>query len=167
MTVGDLHAVHRIERASYPRPWSVELFRVELERDDRRYLVATRAGRVVGYAGLALLVDEAHVLTVAVDPAHRGRAVGSRLVLDLLCTARAVGAVGATLEVRPSNDAARRLYERFGFVVEGRRPRYYADSGEDALLLWRRDLQAPAFARLLTEQARVLAAASTAPRGKD
>ena len=95
-----------------------------------------RAGDVVvGFAGLWVMVDEAHVTTFAVDPHWRRRGVGERLLLGLLDIAAARRAREATLEVRLSNMPARRLYEKYGFRPVGIRPRYYSDNGEDALIM--------------------------------
>jgi ribosomal protein S18 acetylase RimI-like enzyme len=96
------------------------------------------ATMVLGAALGQVLVDEGHVVDLAVDPAWRGQGIGRRLLTALLVGLRARGAVAATLEVRPSNRAALALYRASSFVVEGRRTGYYPD-GEDALLLWRRD----------------------------
>ncbi|HVL98786.1 MAG TPA: GNAT family N-acetyltransferase [Egibacteraceae bacterium] len=177
-----LRAVLGIERRAYPRPWSPALFVAELERrDTRRYLVALaprrgpgalgqlRPGReVVGYAGLILEPvprgeprtpeaviqgGEAHVTTVAVDPRHHRRKLATRLLLALLTEARRAGAPAATLEVRVANRGAQRLYAAFGFVPVGVRPGYYAETGEDALVMWAHDLQGQEMAARLAVQA--------------
>lgn len=110
-----------------------------LAADDHRTLVVEAAdGTVVGAAIGLLLVDEAHVADVAVDPRWRRRGVASALLGGLLDELAAAGARAATLEVRASNDPAQLLYRRLGFVAEGRRPGYYPD-GEDAVLMWRRE----------------------------
>jgi ribosomal-protein-alanine N-acetyltransferase len=82
-----------------------------------------------------MILDEAHIATIAVDPAYRGRAIGQRLMADGLQAAIGKGAVEATLEVRAGNLSAQRLYQRFRFEVVGKRPRYYRDNGEDALIM--------------------------------
>jgi ribosomal-protein-alanine N-acetyltransferase len=112
--------------------------------DDHRCVVAEAPGPdgtaiVVGAALGVLLVDEAHVVDVAVATPHRRRGIGAALVSRLDADLRARGATATTLEVRPSNTAALALYARLGFVAEGRRPRYYPD-GEDAVLCWRREV---------------------------
>lgn len=150
-----LRAVLRTEAQVYPRPWSVGLYLGELAQPDhrRRYVVARVGGTVVGHAGMIVAVDEAHVTTVAVDPAWQRRGIGARLVLDLLLAARARGLVGVTLEVRAGNAAAQALYRRFGFEAEGRRRGYYPEDGEDAVIMWLRDLQAEGAGRRLDELA--------------
>lgn len=140
---GHLGQVLRVEESASARPWSRAAFVTELSRQDRRYLVATDPGesgdRVVGFAGAALLGDAAHVMTIAVAPAQQGRGVGARLLDGLLAEVVGAGLRAATLEVRTSNVAARRLYRRAGFTEAGVRPAYYPD-GEDAVIMWHHDL---------------------------
>jgi ribosomal-protein-alanine N-acetyltransferase len=136
MTVDDLPAVHEIERESFSTPWPEHAYRQELEQNKlAHYLVARYGDRIVGFAGTWLLVDEAHVTTFATRASWRRQGIGERLLIALLDMARARGANEATLEVRPTNMAARRLYEKFGFKVVGVRPRYYTDNNEDALIM--------------------------------
>ena len=144
MRVGDLTAVHVIEQASFDAPWPPDAYRNELETNRLAHYLVVRAGReVIGYAGVWLMVDEAHVTTFAVAPAWRRRRVGERLLLALLDLSMARGAREATLEVRLSNLAARRLYEKYGFRPVGIRPRYYSDDHEDALIMTTEPLEGP------------------------
>jgi ribosomal-protein-alanine N-acetyltransferase len=136
MTLADLPAVHAIERASFFPTWPEDAYRNELMTNKlATYLVARLDGVVVAFGGIWLMVDEAHVTTFAVDPAWRRRSIGERLLVGLLDAAMARSAREATLEVRLSNVAARRLYEKYGFRPVGIRPRYYSDNGEDALIM--------------------------------
>ena len=136
MTLADLPAVHAIEHASFSTPWPDDAYRSEIETNRlATYLVARAGDEVVGFAGIWLMVDEAHITTFAVDPDWRRRGIGERLLLTLLDVAVERGAREATLEVRLSNVAARRLYEKYGFRPVGLRPRYYSDNGEDALIM--------------------------------
>jgi ribosomal-protein-alanine N-acetyltransferase len=136
MTLADLPAVQLIERASFTTPWPGHAYRQELEANRlAHYLVATIAGEIVAYGGIWLMVDEAHVTTFAVHPRYRRRRIGERLLLSLLDLAVDRHAREATLEVRLSNLAARRLYEKYGFRPVGIRPRYYSDNQEDALIM--------------------------------
>jgi len=136
MKVEDLDAVHDIERESFATPWPPHAYRQELETNRlAHYIVARFGDRVVGYAGMWLLVDEAHVTTFATSARWRGHGIGERLMLALLDLARSHRANEATLEVRPSSVAARRLYEKYGFREVGIRPRYYTDNNEDALIM--------------------------------
>ena len=136
MRLEDLEAVHRIELASFSSPWPPNAYRSELETNRlASYLVARVDGEIVAYGGMWLMVDEAHITTFAVHPAWRRQRVGERLLLAFLDLAVARQAREATLEVRLSNIAARRLYEKYGFRPVGLRPRYYSDNGEDALIM--------------------------------
>jgi ribosomal-protein-alanine N-acetyltransferase len=109
-----------------------------------------RAGaRVVAYAGVWLMVDEAHVTTFAVLPAYRRRGIGGLLLSGLMALSADMGAAVVTLEVRLSNVAARQLYQRFGFRPVGVRPRYYSDNGEDALIMTTERLDTPEMRRLM------------------
>ncbi len=159
MTHADLAAVQVIEKASFTTPWPSYAYRNELETNRlAHYLVVRAAGAVVAYAGIWLMVDEAHVTTFAVTPAWRRHHVGERLLLALLDLSIARGAREATLEVRLSNLGARRLYEKFGFRPVGIRPRYYSDDHEDALIMTTEPLEAPAMAALLARRRAELAA---------
>jgi ribosomal-protein-alanine N-acetyltransferase len=136
MRMDDLDAVHRIERESFRTPWPPHAYRAELETNRlAQYLVARVDDAVVGFAGMWLMVDEAHVTTFAVASGWRRQGIGEWLLLALLDRARLRGAREATLEVRLSNLAARRLYEKYGFRPVGLRPRYYSDDNEDALIM--------------------------------
>jgi [ribosomal protein S18]-alanine N-acetyltransferase len=140
-----------IERASYPKPWSSQVFHDELDqaRHGYRYYLVARRGRVViGYGGLMFAADEAHVTNLAVHPEHRRRGVASRLLLALARDAIERGSLAWTLEVRASNIAAQELYRRFGFVPAGVRARYY-EGTEDAIVMWCHDIQSADYARRL------------------
>jgi ribosomal-protein-alanine N-acetyltransferase len=141
MTLDDLPAVHAIERASFSVPWPDDAYRNELLTNRLASYVVARAGdQTVGFGGLWVMVDEAHITTFAVDPRWRRRGVGEWMLLGLLDR----HAREATLEVRLSNMPARRLYEKYGFRPVGIRPRYYSDNGEDALIMTTDALASPA-----------------------
>ena len=138
MTVDDLPGVLAIERASFTSPWTESNFRHEITENPLAWnLVARAAGRVVAFACAYVVADELMINDLAVAAAARGRGLGRNLLRHLIEGARVRGCRRATLEVRPSNAAARALYASFDFVVVGRRPGYYADTGEDGLLLAR------------------------------
>jgi [ribosomal protein S18]-alanine N-acetyltransferase len=142
-----LRAVLRIEGRTSTTPWSMGLFVAELGRGDQRvYLVARSHGRVVGYAGALLVAGEAHITTIAVDPDLQGGSVGRRLLLALVRRTVELGTIAVTLEVRASNEAAKALYRRFGFVPAGVRKGYYSRPVEDALVLWAHDVHTPEYA---------------------
>ncbi len=159
MTPADLAVVHAIEKASFTTPWPAYAYRNELETNRLAHYLVVRAGReLIAYGGIWLLVDEAHVTTFAVTPAWRRRRVGERLLVALLDLAIERRAREATLEVRLSNLAARRLYEKYGFRPVGIRPRYYSDDHEDALIMTTEPLESPAMvARLATRRAELAA----------
>jgi [ribosomal protein S18]-alanine N-acetyltransferase len=139
-----LRSVLRIESQVYPTPWSFALFMSELNlRGTRHYVAARVGGLVVGYAGVMFSGDEAHVTNVAVDPAWQRHQIGTRLLTNLARAAVAHGAGNLTLEVRLSNGPAQAMYRRFGFEVEGVRKNYYAESNEDALIMWARGVDTP------------------------
>jgi ribosomal-protein-alanine N-acetyltransferase len=145
MAIPDLDAVQRIERASFTTPWPPQAYRQELETNRlAQYLVAVLGDEIVAYGGIWLMVDEAHITTFAVDPRYRRRRIGERLLLAMFALSLDRHAREATLEVRLSNLAARRLYEKYGFRPVGIRPRYYSDNGEDALIMTTEPLDSPA-----------------------
>jgi ribosomal-protein-alanine N-acetyltransferase len=136
MTVDDLLVVQVIERESFSTPWPAHAYRQEIEQNRlAHYIVARYRDQIVGFAGIWLLVDEAHITTFATQSRWRRQGIGERLLVALLDLALARGAKEATLEVRPSNIPAKRLYEKYGFKVVGVRPRYYSDNNEDALIM--------------------------------
>jgi [ribosomal protein S18]-alanine N-acetyltransferase len=154
MRLDDIPAVHAIESASFPTPWPPYAFRGELETNRMAHYLVVRAGaRVVAYAGIWLMVDEAHVTTFAVLPVYRRRGIGARLLCEVVERSAALGATVVTLEVRLGNAAARRLYQRFGFRPVGVRPRYYSDDGEDALIMTTERLDTPEMLALRTSLA--------------
>ncbi len=135
MTIEDVDAVHAIEAATFARPWTRQDFEKEMTTNTcARYLTAERDGKVIGYAGAWIVLDEAHITNVAVEKEWRGRGIGRMLTAALLQYASNLGVVYATLEVRKSNETAKRLYQSLGFEYVGVRKRYYEDNGEDALL---------------------------------
>jgi [ribosomal protein S18]-alanine N-acetyltransferase len=161
MRADDLAAVQAIERASFTTPWPPHAYRQELETNRlAHYLVAVIGETLVAYAGIWLMVDEAHITTFAVHPGWRRRRIGERLLLALLDVAVDARAREATLEVRLSNLPARRLYEKYGFRPVGIRTRYYSDNGEDALIMTTEALTSPA---MLDRVGRLRAALDSAP----
>jgi ribosomal-protein-alanine N-acetyltransferase len=168
MTLGDLPAIHAIERESFSTPWPEHAYRHELETNRlAQYIVARHGDHIVGFAGMWLLVDEAHVTTFATARAWRRQGVGERLLLALLDLARTRGAHEATLEVRPSNMPARRLYEKYGFKVVGLRPRYYSDNNEDALIMTTESLDGRAMRDRIAELRGAVAARPDIQLGAD
>jgi ribosomal-protein-alanine N-acetyltransferase len=145
MAEEDIPAVREIERQSFPTVWRAEAYAIELRNPSGCYLVARWQGRVIGFAGMWLIREEGHIATLAVDPAVRRRGVGRQLLIALIRQAIGRGATRMTLEVRESNQAARVLYDRFGFEVVAHIARYYADTGEDAVVMWLHGIHKPAY----------------------
>jgi [ribosomal protein S18]-alanine N-acetyltransferase len=153
MRLEDVPAVHEIERLSFRTPWPAYAFEQEL-RGNRlaRYVVARAGDLVVGFAGIWLMVDDAHVTTFGVHPDWRRQGIGRQLLLSISELSVAIGARRMTLEVRPSNEAAQALYHAFGFEIAGRRPRYYTDDGEDALVMTTPPLGEPGMRAILAAE---------------
>lgn len=157
MAIADIPAVHEIERLSFNVPWPSYAFEQEL-RSNRlaHYLVARVGGMIAGFAGIWMMADEAHITTFGVHPSWRRQGIGLRMMLALIEMSLQIGAARMTLEVRVSNVAAQALYRRFGFVMVGRRRRYYTDDGEDALIMTTSELLGPSMQTLLdVERARL------------
>ncbi|MBV9192665.1 MAG: ribosomal protein S18-alanine N-acetyltransferase [Solirubrobacterales bacterium] len=131
----DLPQVIAIERRAFPTPWSLAMFVLELSKPSGVCLAATEHKRVVGYLICARYADVMHLMNIAVDPAARRRGIATALLEQMID--RAGEEQSYTLEVRPSNLGAIALYERFGFRSAGTRRRYYRDTGEDAVIMWR------------------------------
>ena len=135
----DLNDIERIERESYPTPWSRSMFAGELAKPSSLSLGAfdPDTGALVGYLVISRYVDAWHVMNVAVAPERRREGIASALLRQLLDQTRGDAKRGYTLEVRVSNEGAIALYERLGFVARGVRRGYYTDNREDALIMWR------------------------------
>ena len=133
----DLRAVMRIESVSFPTPWTKNMFLREMREDNdiASFLVARVGRALAGYGGFWLILDECHIGNIAVHPRWRRRRIGERLFKAMLEGARAGGARKATVEVRRSNIPAQSLYRKHGFREVAVRRRYYADTGEDALIM--------------------------------
>jgi [ribosomal protein S18]-alanine N-acetyltransferase len=137
---GDIDQIVAIERDSFPTPWSANIFRSEITSPISRMLVARvdrdAEGRVAGYLVYWRVVDETHLHNIAVRRDMRRQGIASQLLGEAVRCSRSEGARWLTLEVRRSNLAAQRFYEKFGFSVRGIRPGYYTDTREDALIMW-------------------------------
>jgi ribosomal-protein-alanine N-acetyltransferase len=134
---GDLPQVIAVERRAFPTPWSLAMFVLELSKPSSVCLAAVDAetGELVGYLVLARYDTVWHLMNIAVDPPAQCRGIARRLLAEMI--ERTGSDEQYTLEVRTSNERAIRLYQHFGFRSAGRRPRYYRDTGEDALIMWR------------------------------
>jgi ribosomal-protein-alanine N-acetyltransferase len=136
MKLEDVPAVHEIDVLSFSLPWPERSFRFEVtENPASRGWVTELDGRVIAMLVLWLVVDEAHIATIATHPDFQRQGIGEQLMIAALCAAREEGAQRAFLEVRASNVAAQAMYKKYGFVVDGIRPRYYKNNFEDAILM--------------------------------
>ena len=155
MTLEDIDQVIEIEKVAFSAPWSARAYRYEITQNDhsrmlvirpalrptsllahvRRMLGLVKPAPVLGYAGLWLLVDEAHICTIAVHPQWRGQGLGELLLASLLAQGKLLGACRATLEVRVSNSSALELYLKYGFQIVSRRKHYYTNNNEDAYIM--------------------------------
>jgi ribosomal-protein-alanine N-acetyltransferase len=177
MTLADLDQVMEIEQVAFPTPWSARAYRYEIAENKHSTIVALRpAGGVkgpferlarhilarrlrlatpkpvLGYAGFWLLVDEAHIYTIAVHPHWQGRGLGELLLLSLMERGIVAGAERATLEVRTSNQIAQRLYSKYGFEIVSQRKGYYSDNNEDAYVMTTPSFATPEFRASLARQ---------------
>jgi len=151
MRDSDLTRVVDMERACFGERWSLAAFQNELANVASSYFVAQIGEELVGYAGYWLILEEAHITTIGVDPKSQRRGFGERLLIHLIEHAAKQGARWVTLEVRVSNAAAIRLYEKYGFTSLGRRKAYYADNREDALVMWTENIEEPGYQARLRE----------------
>ncbi len=178
MGLDDIEQVMAIEKAAFSAPWSARAYHYELtENPNAHFFVVylrgagvepapagwwarllrwvrgpVRSARfIVGYGGFWQVLDEAHISTIAVRPEFRQLGIGKLLMVTMLKHAIALEAERATLEVRVSNQAAQGLYRLYGFEVTGRRPRYYSDNFEDALIMTVKGILTPAYRRRLAE----------------
>jgi ribosomal-protein-alanine N-acetyltransferase len=145
MGLADLARVREIEAEAFAVPWPRDAYRTEIEENKVACYVVARDDDdlVVGFAGMWVIFDEAHVTTIAVAQRRRGQRIGERMLLALIDRALERGARWMTLEVRPSNAAAVALYRKFGFRDVALRKRYYSDNGEDAAVMWSGNLREP------------------------
>ncbi len=137
MTVEDLPAVIEIDRMSFSLPWPEQTYRYEVTANpSARCLVAeTDDNKIVAMIVSWMVVDELHIATFATHCDHRRHGIGSLLLAEALHDGRRLGMQHAFLEVRAGNEAAQAMYRKFGFEVTGRRPKYYRDNDEDAMLM--------------------------------
>ena len=136
-----LSEVLEIENRTNGAPWSERSFRHEIDHQHGIFKVALLEGRVIGYGGIWLVIDEAHVTTLSVASEARRQGIGLRLMEELLANAKDAGMACSTLEVRAGNEPAIALYEKLGYQSVARRKKYYPDNHEDAVVMWLYELQ--------------------------
>ena len=142
MKKADVKSVYEIEVQSFRTPWSLRSLMGELKNRIAHYAVLEKDGEIIGYCGMWVLFEEAHITNIAICPAQRGNGYGKQLLHGAMRAAASFGAEMMTLEVRETNAVAQSMYAEMDFLQQGRRKRYYTDTGEDALLLWNRNLSA-------------------------
>jgi [ribosomal protein S18]-alanine N-acetyltransferase len=140
MRRSDVSRVMEIEEQCFTTPWHESAYLTELVNRSAYYIVAWADDKVVGYSGMWVIMDEAHITTIGVDTDYRGRKIGERILVAILEEAQRRGARRATLEVRESNDLAQNLYRKYGFVPAAIRKGYYSDNNEDAVVMWVDDM---------------------------
>jgi ribosomal-protein-alanine N-acetyltransferase len=140
MDKDSIKSIMIINDLSFPISWSQESLESELENKFAKYVVLKNGNSIVGYGGMWVIIDEAHITNVAVHPDARGLGAGDIIVDALFRICRKHKVTGITLEVRSSNFVAINLYEKHGFEKESIRPHYYEDNKEDAVIMWNRHL---------------------------
>ena len=138
MTTEHIKDVHKIEEDSFSIPWSEKAFYDELTKNKMAiYIVAKKDNEIIGYGGMWHVINEGHITNVAVKKEYRGKGVGTKIIDAFIDIAREKEMIGITLEVRVSNDIAKNLYKKNGFIMEGIRKEYYEDNKEDAIIMWK------------------------------
>jgi len=138
MTIEHIDDVMVVENLSFSIPWSRDALIEEINNNKfAYYFVAKYNGALVGYGGMWKVFEEGHIMNIAVHPEYRGDGIGSRILSYMIEEAKTIGIEKMTLEVRKSNNAAQGLYNKYGFVSAGIRKAYYADNGEDAIIMWK------------------------------
>ncbi len=133
----DIAELMEVENSSFPDPWTPGLFEQELQNKLAHYLIVRLEDRLIAYGGMWLIADEAHITNIAVHASFRRQGIGNQLLTRMVDYARIMNMRQMTLEVRASNEEAQRLYDKTGFFAVGRRPRYYLNNGEDAIIMWK------------------------------
>ncbi len=135
----DAAGVEIVEKACFAMPWSRQSFWEEAAKKDAYYLLAADAddnGKIIGYVGVWFVLGEGQITNVALMPQYQGQGIASMMISRIIEIAKEHDIGSMTLEVRPSNQKAIKLYQKFGFKSVGRRPRYYIDNNEDAEIMW-------------------------------
>lgn len=137
MTLHDVNKVYEIEKESFTLAWTKEAFEQEMVKNEfAYYVVAETEEDIIGYCGMWLVIDEAHITNIAISPSQRGKKLGEALMKAAIDAAKAHGAKLMTLEARVSNIVAINLYKKLGFQNGGIRKGYYTDNQEDAIVMW-------------------------------
>ena len=140
MSKEHIEDVLEIEKRCFTDPWTKKMFEDELLNPLAYYIVLVKDEKIVGYAGFWDIIDDAQIMNVAVDTMYRGKGLGNLIMEDFIKEAKDRNLDTMSLEVRVSNEPAIKLYEKYGFEVQGRRKKYYQDNGEDAYIMYLFDL---------------------------
>jgi [ribosomal protein S18]-alanine N-acetyltransferase len=158
ISVSEIDSIAILDRLCFGGLWSIDSYRRELTNENSHFLGITverdlhpETDGIVGFGCFWAILDEAHITLVGIHPQYQGRKLGQLLLCSLLDRARQIEMARATLEVRATNLGAIYLYEKYGFQTVGRRKKYYQDTGEDGVIMWRGGLQHPDFARELQD----------------
>ncbi len=152
MQNGDVERVAELDKQVFPTPWTVSAYYTEVHNPSAYYIVARCDDTIVGFAGMWVIMDEAHITTIGVDPDYQGRKIGERMLVHLLDEAIHRGARRATLEVRRHNLVAQNLYVKYGFQIVAVRKGYYSNNNEDAFVMWTNDMWGSEFLKLLRQR---------------
>jgi [ribosomal protein S18]-alanine N-acetyltransferase len=154
--IEEIAAILQLDRLCFGGLWSIDSYRRELTNDNSHFLgvfvdksIEPTTDGLIGFGCFWAILDEAHITLLGIHPHYQRQGYGQQLLIALLDRARSIDMARATLEVRASNDGAMRLYERYGFQSVGRRKKYYQDTGEDGVIMWRGGLQHPKFTHLV------------------
>ena len=152
ISVDEIESLVILDRLCFGGLWSIDSYRRELTNDNSHFLGISVAkdlepatSGIIGFGCFWAILDEAHITLLGIHPQYQRQGLGQLLLGELLTKARSIEMARATLEVRASNDGAIDLYEKYGFQTVGRRKKYYQDTGEDGVIMWRGDLQHPNF----------------------
>ena len=137
----DLEAISELEVTCFKSPFPPTILYEDICVSKHPYMTAELDGRVIGYGGMYVIIDEAYILNICIHPDFRGRGFGKELLFAMIREAASRGAQSMTLEVRVSNAVALELYKDAGFSIEAVRPNYYEDTGEDAYIMWKQGLK--------------------------
>ncbi len=149
MNYEDISDVLKLEKTCFGDGWTSTPFDKELKRNDCSYFVAKIENNIIGYSGSWTILEELHITIMAVHPDYRKNKIGQKLLINLIKEGLNSGAKWVTLEVKATNVAAQRMYEKFGFSVKGRRKQYYQQDREDALIMWTEEIDSSEYLNLL------------------
>jgi ribosomal-protein-alanine N-acetyltransferase len=147
----DISRVMEIELQCFTTPWHESAYITELSNRSAHYVVARLDDKIVGYSGMWIIMDEAHITTIGVDPDYRGKKIGEQVLIAMLEEAVRRGARRATLEVRETNHVAQNLYRKYGFVPVAIRRGYYSDNNENAIVMWVDDMVSATYQRMFQD----------------